>query len=276
VNGKQIQDVAIDGERLCRKPLEWFKRNPQVRTVEHDEQELRDLGESLRVKQLQPVLARTDGTLVFGHRRLAAAKLVGLRELRVIVTDEPLSESRIKIIQLSENIHRADLTAHEKWQACEELLRLNPDWKSKDLAEHLKLSPAMVTRFLSPSKCVPAVQDALATGALGISDCYAISVAPAEQQEGLLTLKLEGASRESIEKRVRKHRRADGDAVKASSVTCRLRSGARVVVSGTAVSLSDVIEALAEAQKEAKRAQQEGLNAKTWQAVMRDRAKKAG
>ena len=74
------------------KPVSWFKVGPQARK-HFEEAELRLLGESLKVKQLQPVLARPDGTLIAGERRLRAAILVGLPELMVIISDEPLTDT---------------------------------------------------------------------------------------------------------------------------------------------------------------------------------------
>jgi ParB family chromosome partitioning protein len=102
---------------LATKPLSWFKVAPQARR-HFDEAELRQLGESLKVKQVQPVLAREDGTLMAGERRYRAAKLVGLAELLVVITDEPLTETQVKVIQLTENLHRSDLRDSEKWRAC--------------------------------------------------------------------------------------------------------------------------------------------------------------
>ena len=63
---------------------------------------------------------------------------------------------------------------------------MNPSWQLKDLAEALHLDPSTVTRLLSPSKCIPAVQDALKQGKIGISDCYPISKLPESEQAGLL------------------------------------------------------------------------------------------
>jgi ParB-like chromosome segregation protein Spo0J len=53
---------------ITRKPLSWFKVSPQVRET-FDEESLRRLAESLKVGQLQPVLARPDGTIIDGERR---------------------------------------------------------------------------------------------------------------------------------------------------------------------------------------------------------------
>jgi len=259
--------------QMTTKPLSWFKINPQVRKT-FDEGELRQLGESLKAKQLQPVLAQPDGTLIAGERRYRAAKLVGLATLEVKIADEQLSESQVRVWQLTENMQRADLTGHEKWQGCAELMCMNPSWAMKDLAEHLRLDPSMVTKLLSPSKCIAEVQQALAEGKVGVTDCYAMSNLPDKEQAGLLALKLSGASRDAIVQASRKSRNHDAPAVRMSRVKCILPSGINVVVSGDGVSLDESIEALGEAVKEMKRARELGYTAKTFAAAMKDKAKK--
>lgn len=263
--------------QLEDKPVSWFKTEKQVREHFDDEKELRQLGESIKAQgQLQPVLARPDGTLIAGERRLRAATLAGLPTIRVIITDEPLTESQIKIIQLTENLFRSDLLDGEKWRGCEGLLQLNPDWSNKDLAAHLKLGESTVTKYLSPSRCIPEVQEALEAGRIGITACYEISRAPQEQQAELLRLKLAGTSRDALADRVRKQKSRSVSQVRVKRIACPLPSGVSVAVSGQELALDDLIEALADAQKEAKRAREQGLDAKTFSAVMKDKARKAG
>jgi ParB family chromosome partitioning protein len=257
---------------LITKPTGWFKTNLQPRQ-HFDEAELRQLGESIRVKQLQPVLARPDGSLIAGERRLRAARLAGLESLQVIVTDEPLTESQIRIIQLTENIHRADLTAYEQWQACEELLRLNPDWQAKDLAAHLHKDPSMVTRLLSPGRCIPEAQAALREGRLGIRACYELSQLPPDEQPALLAVKLGGGSVEDMARQRRQRRNGQAPAVRASRIRCPLPTGVVITASGADLSLEDFIDALSAALKEARRAVETGLDSKTFQAVAKDKAK---
>lgn len=256
--------------QLTHKPLSWFKVESQVRR-QFEESELRDLGESLKVKQLQPVLARSDGTLIAGERRLRAAKLVGISELSVVVSDEELSESQIRIFQLTENLHRADLTDGEKWRACEELLRLNPDWSNKDLAQHLKLSESSITKYLSPSKCSKDVQQALEAGQVGITTCYEISRAAPDQHSELLKLKKSGTSRDGLAQRIRKQTKKANSQVRMKRIVCPLPSGVRISVAGKELSLDDLIDALGDAQKEARKAREQKLDIKTWQSVMRDK-----
>lgn len=261
---------------LIAKPLSFFKTDPAQPRKDFTEADLLSLGASMKtLGQLQPVGAKPDGTLLWGERRLRAAQLAGLSELQVIITDRPLSESEIRLIQLTENMLRADLSGHEKWQGCAELMRLNPQWQLKDLAAHLHLDPSMVTRLLSPSKCIEAAQAALCEGKIGISDCYAISKLPAEEQAGLLAKKLSGASRDAIEQAGRKQRTTPA-AVKVTRIKAVLPSGVSIVASGEGLSLDDLIESLGEAQREAKKAREQGLDAKTFSAVLRDKARKGG
>lgn len=258
---------------LQTKPLTWFKINEQVRRQFH-EADLRRLGESLKQKQLQPVLALPDGTLIAGERRYRAAKLVGLTTLEVKIADENLTESQIKVWRIVENVQRQDLTGYEKWRGCEELLRLNPQWQGKDLAQHLCLDPSMCTRLLSPSRCVPAVQEALAAGKIGISDCYAMSKLPDAEQGAALAMKLSGASRDAIEQAGRKSRNGKATAVRLSRVKIAMPQCATVVISGKDLGMTEVVELLGETLKEARKAAEQ-YDVKTFQSMMRDKAKMA-
>lgn len=257
---------------VTKKPLSWFKIHRQAwRTF--DEEKLRRLGESLKARQLHPVLAQPDGTLIAGERRLRAAQLVGLKELEVKIADRQLSDSEVKLWQLTENMQREDWSGYQKWMVCTEILTMNTNWGGKELAEHLHLDPSTITRLLSPSKCIGPVQDALKESKIGISDCYAISKAPAAEQPELLHMKLAGASRDALESAGRKSRNGVKPAVRVGSVRCILPSGVKIVVSGAAISLDTLIESLGEAAKQARKARDQGLDAKTFQAVMRDMAK---
>jgi ParB/RepB/Spo0J family partition protein len=206
---------------------------------------------------LQPLLVMLSGRLLAGHRRLKAATAAGLESVPVIITDELLSDSQVKVIQLTENMQRADLSGFEKWTGCYELMCMNPTWQMQDLAECLHIGPSMVTRLLSPSKCVEAAQNALRDGKIGISDCYAISKLPAAEQAGLLALKLSGASRDDIEQAGRKSRKNGAGAaqtIKLARIRCPLSTGTMVVVSGAEMDLEGLIEALSSALDAARKA----------------------
>ncbi len=267
------------GSQIVTKPLTWFLLAPQVRR-DYDDNELRRLGESMKsLGQLQPVGARPDGTLIWGHRRLLAARLVGLSELLVIITDRQMTDTEIRLIQLTENLHRADLSGYEKWLACSELMSLNPQWQLKDLAGHLHLDPSMVTRLMSPSRCTAEWVEALKERKVGISDCYAASkLASPKEQNALLAFKLSGgeggkkASRDTIEQTGRKSRNGQAPTIRLSRVKIAMPKGSSIVVSGNDLSMSDVVELLSETLKEARRAAEQ-FDVKTFQSMMRDKAR---
>lgn len=257
-----------------RMPLSFFKVAPQTRQNLGSEADLRNLGKSLRERQLQPVGAMADGTMIYGHRRLKAAELEGLPDLEAKIYPAGLAPGEVKLIQVIENLQRADLSAFEKWQACEQLRILHPEWQAKDLAEHLKLEASTVTKMLSPSKCIPAWMELLEQGRATISDCYAASKASEEQQQELLAMKLGGASRDGLERAVRNSKpKGTGKGVACNRVTIQLPSGRQVVVRGRGMSLTAVVEVLSECVDAAKKAIRDRLDARTWQNVMRDKAR---
>jgi ParB family chromosome partitioning protein len=256
------------------RPLDWFKTDDKELGRHDDPDAIRRQGEDMLAKgQLQPVAATEDGRMIFGHGRWLSAKAIGIKTLETRIYPASLPETQFKLIRAAENLHRKELSSYRKGLLCADLMRCNSDWQLKDLAEHLHLDPSMLTRLLSPSKCIEAAQHALRDGKIGISDCYAISKVPEGEQAALLAMKLAGASRDAIEHAGRTRRTRNVPAVKLSRVKCPLTSGVVIVASGEALSLDDLIDALGEAQKEAKKAREQGLDAKTFQAVMRDRAK---
>ncbi len=257
--------------QLTTKPVSFFKPDPIQPRKHFDEAALRALGESLKVRQNDPVQAKPDGTLIDGERRVKAAKLVGLEKLDTIITDAALTDSQIQLIRLTSFFHRKDLTSFEKWSACKQILELNPGWLAKDLAAHLHVDPSMVTRYLSPSKCTPAWQTALKEEKVGISDVYAASKLPESEQAELLALKLSGASRDAIERAGRKTRSNGKEAIRLSCVKIAMPGDASVAIRGNALDMIGVRELLSEALKKVRKAADQ-YDVKTFQSMMKDEA----
>src|SRR5271156_1668060 len=150
---------------LTNKPLDFFRPDPGNPRKTCDPQELRELHDSLGKKQLVPLLAKSDGTLIDGWRRWCAAKLDGKPErLDVILTDEPLTPAQVKEIQLVTALHRADLTPYEQFLGCRDWLAVNPGAAAKALSARINRDPSTLVRILSLSKCIPAVEQAAADG----------------------------------------------------------------------------------------------------------------
>jgi hypothetical protein len=180
------------------------------------------------------------------------------------------------LMQFAENEQRENFSDFERWKIVEELRQLYPKWMAKEIAGALQKDPTWVTHYSSPSNCIPAVQEAFEAGRLGISDCYAISKVSDRDQHEMLALKLGGATRDALEQAVRRINRPNrnGSAVRLSRIKCPLPN-ATVIVSGDSIGLDESIDAVLAAAKEMKRARDEGLDARTAQAVWLKRLKKA-
>jgi ParB/RepB/Spo0J family partition protein len=168
---------------------------------------IRELCESILANGLlQPLLVLDNRHLIAGFRRLAALRLAKVETASVLVFPSTLTPSQIRVINLTENVQRLDLSDPELYLAASELLKLNPDWTRKALSEHLGKSQSTVTHWLSPSDLIPDAQQAFLEGKFGFTKAYAIAKLPPESQSGLLALTLSGSSRDDIEREGRRSR----------------------------------------------------------------------
>jgi ParB family chromosome partitioning protein len=257
------------------RPLEWFKPDETELARHDDPEKIRQQGENMLVNgQLQAVGATEDGRMIWGHGRLLSAISARIKTLEVKLFPASISNTQFKLIRASENLQRKDLTGYQKFLLCSELLRDNPTWQLKDLAEkHLHLDPSMVTRLLAPSKCIEAAQNALREDKIGISDCYEFSLVSPDRQAELLLMKLSGASRNAIKDARRKSRNGEEGLVKLSRVKIAMPQGSTVVISGNSLSMPEVVELLSETLKEARKAAEQ-YDVKTFQNMMKDKARK--
>lgn len=145
-----------------------------------DEDALQELADSIKqFGLLQPILVQDRKTyyeIIAGERRWRAAKLVGLKEVPVIV--KTFSEQEIVEISLIENIQREDLNPIEEAQAYKRLLtefKLTQD----EVAERVSKSRTTVTNSMRLLKLDEKVQqmiidDMITTGharaLIGIED----------------------------------------------------------------------------------------------------------
>jgi ParB/RepB/Spo0J family partition protein len=258
---------------LTRKQLSWFKRGTNARQKQRSEAELRELGKSLRERQLSPVWATSFGLLLIGYGRLDAAELEGLQELDVVITDEELSEADILEIQAQENWLREDLAVSDRVHVVERLKVLRPKLTAKDIAERLHVDPSTITRLMSVSKVIPAVREAFEAGAITLSHAYELSKLDPKQQHELLAVAVNGGSREAISTERRKRRNGNRSAIRLSRVKCPLPN-ATVVVTGDSIGLEEAIDAVLAAAKEMKRARDAGHDARSVQAFWQSRSTK--
>jgi ParB/RepB/Spo0J family partition protein len=257
------------------KPLGFFKERPNVRK-HYSQESLRELNGSMKTHgQLLPVIALLSGLLICGYRRLYAARLGGIETLRAYLVADELDAGRIHVMQGVENIQRENLSEVETWEMLVGHKVFFPTHLNKDIAAEYGKDACWVTRYLAPSKTTPEWQKAFRDGLVGIASVYEASKASEHQQREMLRMKLEGATRDQLQKSVRKARPKGADPVSSSTVTIPLPSGVRVVVKGKRMTLAEVHECLIACVDAAKRGLKDKLSVKSWASVLRDQNKEA-
>jgi hypothetical protein len=255
-----------------------IKRGSNIRKS-RDQEELRRLGESYKRRWIMPLLALEDGTLIDGEGRFLGGCMAGMEEFPVQVVDRVLSAIEIAETQLLSVLQRTDPADYDKAAAMRDMQQAHPEMTGKQLAEQvLHIDPTNLCRYLSVFTCIAPIIEAARLGELGVAKWYTLSKLPPEQQPEGLALALHGASRDELESRGRKARNGEKPAVRVSRVKWVLPSGVSGTLSsvGEGMTLEDVIEALASLMKEAEKALKDKLDAKTWSAVLRDKAKAVG
>ena len=107
---------------------------------------------------------------------------------------------------------------------------------------------------------------------VAVSDCYAISRLPERDQAGLLALKLSGGTRDQIEHEGTEETQRHGPNRQVGRVKITMPNNASVVLSGNDLTMSEVVELLAETLKEARKAADQ-YDVKTFVSMMKDKAK---
>ncbi len=221
-----------------------------------DDVALRQLAESLKDGQKFPIFYKANRDLVDGHRRVAAAKLAGITHLDGILVDDGEDITELQTIAA---FHSESLSDFDKANAAQ-AVRVAKGFNNKQLADHLKIDPAQVTKYLSLFDCIPEALEAARAGRIGVTVWYIVSKSP--DQAATLALKLGGATRDEIEQQARKQRKPAETAVRAAKIKIPLVSGATVTIAGDGVSMDEALEAVQEAAKQLKTAIAKGITAK--------------
>jgi ParB family chromosome partitioning protein len=109
--------IAADSERESRKiPIDRIWPDKSQPRCNFDEEALEDLAKSMdMVGQLQPIgigRSGSDWMIVYGERRLRAARWLGWATINAIVYDLPAQNMAV-VLQACENLHRVDLGLNE-------------------------------------------------------------------------------------------------------------------------------------------------------------------
>lgn len=132
-----IAHALLDPRAIAESPF-----NPRKT---YDPAKLAELAENIKaVGVLQPVLVRPVGNrfeLVFGHRRLRATLLAGVKPIPAMVQE--LSDSQAARLQAIENLQREDLDPIEEAQGYQDLVD-NQKLSKQEVAAQLNMSRTYV------------------------------------------------------------------------------------------------------------------------------------
>ena len=156
-----------------------------------DEDTLQELSDSIKqVGLIQPILVqdRKDHyEIIAGERRWRAAKIVGLKEIPVIIRN--YSEQEVMEISLIENIQREDLNPIEEAQAFKRLLT-EFNLKQDEVAERVSKSRTAVTNSLRLLKLGDRVQQMVIDDMISTGHARALLSIEDEEEQYLLAQRI--------------------------------------------------------------------------------------
>lgn len=240
--------------------VDQLECEPQVRQHVTDESVMglaRSIQETKR-RVLQPISVRQDGArlvVVDGERRLRAARLAKLKEIAVMVEDEPLSDGEVLQRQLIANMQRCELTPCEKGRGIRRLMELR-NWSLSEAAGKIGASVASASRLVALDSLPEEIRRQVDEGKIPASAAYQLSRVPHASKQAELAQQLaEGKlTRDAVSgavKAARKGKAATTADVKRVTVPLGEGRSVTVIGVGTMAALIDVLnELVALAQEE--------------------------
>lgn len=273
--------------KLVRMAASRLKRGPNARKDMGDPEKCKALALSRIANQIHPFIAKAVGSdlhLIDGFRTTLGMELLGKLdvEMDVMVTDEDLTPQQIAMMQGLSAIHREDWPLADK---CEWVIEMAKTMPGKNIAAELGVDAAMVSNWRQFEKLIPEAKQPVRDGKVGLRSMVEIAKAPTEKQPNMLAAALRGVSAARLAE-MGKDARDEGDDTppeKIAKIKIPLAiNTAEVTVNGVAtvagapgeeLSLEDAEGVLTQALKAVKEARKQGLGAKAFQAMCRDRAK---
>lgn len=107
------------GERIINIPLEKIILNPYQPRKSFDEEDLKELAQSIKSYGIiQPIVVREDGDnfqIIAGERRYRACKILGLKDIPALIQD--MDDEKAAAVSLIENLQRRELNYFEEASA---------------------------------------------------------------------------------------------------------------------------------------------------------------
>lgn len=252
-NGKAAGDAAPPPSLVLLVDLDAIDIGTNVRV---DVAGVEELAESIKsVGVLQPVKVRMRAgrfELVWGQRRVLAARLAGLEAIPAFLDDTDQAADKLAIEQLIENLHRADLNPIDRAQAMRQVV--DAGMSQADLARTLGLHPSTIANDLGILDAPDEVRTLIQQGALspahqramkGLAPKSQVALAKKAAKEGWSAHETEGevreqkriAEEEAARRAADEKRNADARAQAKASIASELEkkqipTGALVIVDG--------------------------------------------
>jgi ParB family transcriptional regulator, chromosome partitioning protein len=158
-----VQNVKVD-------QLVVSQQQARTREVEKD---LEDLVDNIRVHgQLEPIIVaplpeeQDKYEIIAGQRRWLAVRRLGSDTILAAILDEAVDEATARVLSVSENLVRQDLTSKDLIDACTALYRKYGSIKA--VAEELGLPYKKVRSYVKFERLRPRLKDLVETGDLDI------------------------------------------------------------------------------------------------------------
>jgi ParB family chromosome partitioning protein len=188
---------------LASIPVAKLAPDPEQPREEFDAGELDRLADSLKSHgQIQPIAAWWDESesvyrIAAGERRWRAARIAGLEALVVTILPARPEESRLRVLQLAENLHRDNLKPMEQAKTFRKIMDLN-GWSATRLAREMSITDGMVSRTLALLTLPEQIRSQVEDGTLPGATAYVISRLddPQSQAEVVARVVSEGLSRD--------------------------------------------------------------------------------
>jgi len=170
IKKSKLQDLQIESSenKTILISLEKLQANPYQPRIDINIQSLNELISSIEQNGLlQPIIVtktQENGirTIIAGHRRFEAFKIMGKKEIQAIVIDD-VKEQDLAILSLTENLMRENLHPIENAIAMKNILTNNIVESQNKLAEYLGLSKGYISKLMNILKLPSSVVQKIKT-----------------------------------------------------------------------------------------------------------------
>lgn len=188
------ENETEDGSSSIELNINELEPNRAQPRRHFDEEKLAELADSIsRHGMLQPLLVRPlpggGYQIVAGERRWRAARMAGLKLVPALVRD--LDEQQVTELALIENLQREDLNPMEESLGYADLMN-KFQMTQEQVAEAVGKSRPAVANALRLQKLPASLQKYVAQGELSAGQGRAILAFPAEKQESVAKLCMQG------------------------------------------------------------------------------------